>query len=263
MPNNDFPIDMGPSVPEMFKAPRFRAPSREFAPLDSCDGFAKVWSLFFKHYDYLNKLLDAGIAPILAGSALKHIISGNIRAWERPHLCLVCPGQVDPELFERCLQPNELHTHGGMLIYDYAFDAHNITLNAACAYSGSVANPLMTRWPEKLSTCGAGGRQSSYLVYGERQLRVAGVHGLGRNLDSDESVSRVCCLQFSRGGVLLSNGPYCFEPDPSGIGYRYVSDYKILFQHLNLEKSKRFYNPLLEKYRCKACSLKGDATFDR
>jgi hypothetical protein len=256
-------MDIGQKITERIREPRVRAPLRELAPLNSYNWIPKVWNLFFKDYAYLNKLLDSGIAPILVGSALKDIFSGNIKAWERPHLCLVCPGEADPELFEYCLQPHELHTHGGMLIYDYAFDAHNITLSAACAHSGSVANPLMTRWPEKLSMCGAEGRRSSYLVYGERQLRVAGVHGLGRNLDSDESVSRVCCLQFSRGGVLLSNGPYCFEPDPSGIGYRYVSDYKMLFQYHNLEKSKRYYNPLLEKYRCKACSLKGDATFDR
>lgn len=250
---------MESSIAKRLQDPQQRAPLPELTPLKSHNGFKNVWDLFFKDYSYLNKL---AIPPILAGSALNDIISGNMEVWERPHLCLVCPGNPDPVLLKHCLQPHKLHTHGDMIMYDYAFNAHNITLNVACAFSGNVANSLMTRWPEKLSRCGRQGRRSSYLVYGESQLREAEVHGFGKNLQADESVSRVCSLQFHRGGILLSKGPYFFEHDPSGPGYRYDSKYSMLCEQYYYEKSKRFYNPLLEKYRCEACSLKGDAIFD-
>jgi hypothetical protein len=163
-----------------------------------------IWGLFFKSHAWLEKVCKAGNPPVLIGSVLNHISQDSVDPKQRGHLALICEGNTYPALFEECLQPHGMHTHGKVLQFDYSFTDHKITLNAHCVMTGTSVNSIYTRWPELLSEVSALGRQSAYLVWRETTLRqTQAVSGLGRNLKSAESVSRICSikLQDYRGDI--------------------------------------------------------------
>lgn len=125
-------------------------------------------------------------------------------------------GVPDPTIFKECLQPHIIHCHGRVRQFDYAFESHNITFNVECAFTGTAVNSVYKRWPELLSVVSTQRRQSAYLVWGEKTVKqTQAVSGLGKNLESDETVSRICSikLQGYKGDIECQ---FCRGPDPLG-----------------------------------------------
>lgn len=129
-----------------------------------------------------------------------------------------------------------MHTHGKVLQYDYAFDDHRITLNAHCAMTGSAANSIYTRWPELLSEASAIGRQSAFLVQGERTVRqTQTIARLSRNIQSNEFVYRICTITLqgymaNRPFQICSENSLLFEYDYSHSCYNYGKDYVRIYR---------------------------------
>lgn len=215
-----------------------------------------IWGLFFKSYGWLEKVCKAGNPPVLIGSVLNHISQDSVDPKQRGHLTLICEGNTYPALFKECLQPHAMHTHGKVMQPDYAFKDHRITLNAHCVMTGSAANSIYTRWPELLSEVSAIGRQSAFLVWGETTVRqTQTVAGLGRNLKSAESVSRICTITLqdymgNRPFQICRENSLLFEYDYSQSCYKYAKNY---------ERIHKNYKDIIENREdiiCEGCGMK-------
>jgi hypothetical protein len=194
---------------------------KTFAPTD------QIWKLFFSSYDWLDDAYSSGRPPILVGEVLREVMKEGFEDWHVGHLCLVYEGSMDMDKSWRCLHPHVRHTHGRSDTYDYAFEAHGITLNCNCAYRPNLSHPIYSKWPDRLSQPTYRGRQAAYLVYGEKKLRDAKVLGLGTNLQSPESVSRACCFKLhDRSFIVCSENFALFKMDHSSSRLVYASNYE-------------------------------------
>jgi tRNA A37 threonylcarbamoyladenosine synthetase subunit TsaC/SUA5/YrdC len=106
-------------------------------------------------------------------------------------------------------------------------------------------------------------RQSAYLVWkGTTVKPTQAVSGLGENLESDESVSRICGIKLQRdeGGreyTFCKVASHLFEYDSRRSCYRYSDKYEVRYR----EYIKTIMNgngPAIEK--CAACDMKRDET---
>lgn len=266
--SNDLQLDETQESPMRMPFFRWLTSNLGFTTPDTPRKTSKIWDLFFKDYEWLNKARESGHPPILVGKGLKRMYHGRIKDWEREHLCFLCEGYEDPTLFKKCLQPHFLHTHGRMVAYDYAFEAHHITLNASCAFSANLAHQVLTRWPERLSEFTSRERQSSYLIYGEKTVRGAQVFGLGKNLQADESVAQICEIIIgSKDGkqiscLVCSQTPSLFTQNHSSHTFEYADDYDEVYRNYIEIKLKQYIEgPRTRK--CEACTMKGEENFDR
>jgi hypothetical protein len=218
-----------------------------------------VWRLFFKSFRWLDEACRNGNPPILVGSALNDILQGGAAPRRKAHLALICQGVPNPSLFKECLQPHAMHSHGGVLQYDYAFESHNITLNAGCAFTGSIANAIHTRWPERLSVVSGQKRQSAYLVWERMTIEpTQAVSGLGRNLESDNSVSRICRINLQGykddiGVIFCKDASFLFQYDWDRSCYNDSDQYEAHYRKYITTINNRNGKTIEE---CRACNMK-------
>jgi hypothetical protein len=108
-------------------------------------------------------------------------------------------------------------------------------------------------------------RQSAYLVWGAATVKpTQAVSGLGENLESDESVSRICLIDLQGykgdGGITFcKDASLLFQYDWRRCCYKYSDDYEARYQQY-IKTIMSLYGPTMEK--CEACTMKGDETLE-
>ena len=110
----------------------------------------QIWNLFFSSFVWLDDAYSRGRPPMLVGEVIRQVRGEGFEDWKVGHVCLIYEGSMDIKELMRSLQPHVRHTYGRHNTYDYAFEAHGITLNCNCAFVSTLGHGIYSKWPDRL-----------------------------------------------------------------------------------------------------------------